>query len=180
MARDSLNTFTKDSWIVDTGATVHMTNNRDYMFDMQEAMSDISMGNDETEKANVMGKINFTLTNSDNKTINITLTDVYYVQNISCNLFSINTVLEKGYILQADEACMSLVHKNHDERKIDCELKFKTENGYLRGLDIKPIESDDTEFNLISIDQMHKSLGHPGKDATLLTAKVNNIEIKGD
>ena len=87
---------TKEKWIGDSGATVHITNNDFGMFNVNEYNFDITVGNQETTRCTKMGDILLKLKDSTGKDIVVTLHNVRYVPSFIGNLFSISTAMTNG------------------------------------------------------------------------------------
>ena len=84
----------EDVWFLDSGCSNHMTGNivLFYMLD-QSVKSQVTLGTD--NKVSVMGKgeVNVLTKKGEKKTI----TDVYYVPGMKCNLLSIGQLVQKRY-----------------------------------------------------------------------------------
>ena len=85
-----------------------------------------------------MGKINFKLENNNIKVTTFTLNDVNYIPNISCNILIITSLMSIGFNLYSNKEEMKLLN-NNNVHQIYCTIKYKTENGYLPGIKMKPI-----------------------------------------
>lgn len=89
---------TEKGWILDTGATDHMTYQKELFTHYTEVKTDrfVIVGDGRELKIEGFGKINFT---SDNDKISV-LSHVLYVPNLTVNLFSVVSAIEKGnYIM---------------------------------------------------------------------------------
>ena len=65
--------FGKTAWIADSGASVHMTNDKSLLFDVKESDSKVSVGNGESERVKATGKMKVEIKNSDGKILKVTL-----------------------------------------------------------------------------------------------------------
>lgn len=85
-----------ENWIVDSGASCHMTANSEWLQEYQELDNprNIHLGNDEIIQAFGYGNI---------QTSAGWIMDVYFVPKISLNLFSIASVTSKGFQVRYDE-----------------------------------------------------------------------------
>lgn len=75
-----------DSWIIDSGATQHMCNNRSLFSDFQNLTMPITIANNTT--MNATGKGTVQITTQSGKSF--TLTDVLYVPQLASNLISVS------------------------------------------------------------------------------------------
>ena len=74
--------FDSSSWIIDTGATHHVTGDNSWLFDVRQSHCPVGLPNGDTVFASMEGSVR--LSNS------ITLHNVLYVPNLSCNLLSVS------------------------------------------------------------------------------------------
>ncbi|XP_021746631.1 uncharacterized protein LOC110712474 [Chenopodium quinoa] len=74
--------FDDTSWIIDTGATHHVTGEKHWIFDTKSFECPVGLPNGDTVSASLIGSVSL----SDK----ITLTGVLYVPNLSCNLISVS------------------------------------------------------------------------------------------
>lgn len=85
-----------DSWWIDNGATRHVTNNRQLFKNFETFKEPRKIKAAGKEILNVIGKGTIEIQSKvNNKVINIDLTDVWYVPNISRNLFSVLAAQDK-------------------------------------------------------------------------------------
>ena len=96
MFESCINPRTKEKWIGDSGATVHITNNDFGMFNVNDCNFDITVGNQETTRCRKMGDILLKLKDSTGKDIVVTLHNVRYLPSFIRNLFSISTAMPNG------------------------------------------------------------------------------------
>ena len=87
-------THSEDIWFLDSGCSNHMTRNIALFSALDKNVkSEVTLGTD--SKVSVMGKgeIKILSKQGERKTI----TDVYYVPGMRCNLLSIGQLVHKGY-----------------------------------------------------------------------------------
>ena len=89
-------------WVMDSGASQHMTANKHLLtnykeFDVPET---VRLGNGHTVEAYGSGKVKITMRISRNKDISTLLDKVLFVPKLACNLFNVRAVTQKGYIVQ--------------------------------------------------------------------------------
>lgn len=159
----------KDMWILYSGATQHMIRDEELLIETYEVNKKITMGNKTIENVVKDGKVRLELDN-----IVLVLTDVLYMEGLTCNIISVTRMLKKGFKIIGDQNSLTLT-------KCDTTIieknKFLTQNGFLFGLKVLNSNS----LNLIGYDSLHKKLGHPGKVSTLETStriglKVSTLE----
>ena len=87
-------TFTKNTWIGDTGASCHMTNLADCMFETTDINKQVKVGNRTKMTATNMVKWRSIIEHTDSTKGNIVLDKVILVPKLWTTLFSI------GYLLK--------------------------------------------------------------------------------
>ena len=93
-------------WIVDSGASRHMTSNRklltDYCkFDVPET---VKLGDGRSVEALGSGRVRISVETSRGKKATM-MGGVLYVPKLACNLFSVRAVTQKGQIMQFGQNC---------------------------------------------------------------------------
>ena len=99
-------------WIGDTGAGTHMCNNDKGMFDYQTINEEIKARNGRIIKAIKIGKLKVCIKQTNDRRTIVTLTNVKYVPELWCNLFSITAALDKGFELGNVGRVITLSHGN--------------------------------------------------------------------
>ncbi|KAK9707732.1 hypothetical protein QE152_g27663 [Popillia japonica] len=92
-------TFGERDWIIDSGCTMHMTKNRDWLSKFENNSRNVTVANNQTIQGIGMGQVNIKLDNAGAGTI----TDVMYVPDISANLLSVNKLTEKNLTVVFDK-----------------------------------------------------------------------------
>ena len=118
------NEYDMDTWIGDTGATCHMTNDFEGLFDIKTSDSSVQIGNGNNMSANAVGKYRGTIIQKDGKKMNVVLEDVCYVPDLVCNLFSVTAALSKGWTL-SNEGKMMNISQGEKTIKFDQPLDWK-------------------------------------------------------
>jgi hypothetical protein len=77
-------------WIGDSGATCHMANQLDGMFDIEEIDQAIILGDGKKLKTTKKGKIQVLVKDTSGKDIFFTLEEVKYLEGLWRKLFSLN------------------------------------------------------------------------------------------
>jgi hypothetical protein len=86
-----------NTWLADIGASCHLTNSDDGMFDVHVISSPVKIGNRKALTATEIGKMRRTIIQKNGDTVDITLTEVKYVEDLWVNLFSIGKGLQNGF-----------------------------------------------------------------------------------
>lgn len=151
------------SWLIDSGASRHMTSRREWFSEYKELEEpkSIILGNNETIYAIGEGTINTTLR---------PIKDVLYVPLVSQNLFSIMSAVRHG---------IEVVHK--DESVLFSDQSGIFMKGYLSGksyqLDLEIIlENPITACIALTIDEWHERFGHISHQKIKDMAKSNVVE----
>ncbi|GFR23119.1 retrovirus-related Pol polyprotein from transposon TNT 1-94 [Trichonephila clavata] len=100
----------KEMWIVDSGASAHMTKHKNYSVDFTKFVSPkpVYVGNSDAIMAYGHGTVNIEIkVNSKGERHHLTV--VWYVPDISRNLFSISQILKKSFKFQASKDDCSLL-----------------------------------------------------------------------
>jgi len=139
-------------WIIDSGSTSHMTNNRSLFKEIKKSNMVINVAKtEETMQAEGIGSIEFD---------NFRLTEALYVPNLSTNLLSVNKITKNGgeVIFTKEEVKIKygyrIVLKGQKMSNGLFEVKLKPENNfesYLTGTESQ-------------INQWHRKLGHTSRD----------------
>jgi hypothetical protein len=118
-------------WIVDTGASVHMTPHCNDKINVKKAKGNdaITMGNGKNEDTAVIGSIDGKLCNKNGNTLNdAKISDVAHLPKGKYNLFSITKLQNNGWKLGGDADAIWLT-KGDIEIKFD--IKIPTPKGVL-------------------------------------------------
>ncbi len=124
-----------------------MTNNLDGMFELVDANTAIAVSDGRKMTTLKIGKWKVTSVDSEGRTKKITLTYVSYVPDMMVNLFSLTTVLEKGFSVVGTK-------EGIDIKKGDWKIKFDKRIGTPKGhvFGIKLCLNDESEKAQVSLD----------------------------
>lgn len=97
LALTALATTGHGEWVLDSGASQHITNNLDAMFNVRPANNDVfvTFGNGKRASPDVIGDVDIS-SYGGVSVDKLTLTDVWYVPGAAANLFSIPRAAGKG------------------------------------------------------------------------------------
>lgn len=163
-----LNTLATE-WIVDSGASIHMTRYRNWLdeykkFDEPIKVSGISEGI--KVNAEGCGKIHLSFG---------TMYDVYYVPDASTNLLSESCAARKGFKIISEGDSKKFI--------LDDEIIFKAymkDKLYVANLELFPCIKGESGMKAATLETWHRRLGHVSKDTIrrmATTKAVNGLEI---
>jgi hypothetical protein len=89
--------LTKDTWIVDTGASTHMGNSNKGMTNVKVIDSPVQIGDGMTLHATKIGRKHLTVISKDGSKMNVVLQDYKYVPDLWVNLFALMKCLKNGW-----------------------------------------------------------------------------------
>jgi hypothetical protein len=161
--------FNNFTWIADSGATTHMTNNLDGMFDLQDANMNISVGDGRKMTTSKIGKWKGTAIDKEGNRKIVTLTNVSYVPELMVNLFSLTAAMDKGFSIAGSKEGITL---NKDDWSLLFDKKVGTPRGHVFGTTMIPNGTEMAQVNLtVGYKQAHEILGHPGRNKLLGTTE---------
>ena len=172
-------------WIADSGATSHMTNSLEGLYDVTESTSGIKLGDGKIVASTKCGKLKGVIQQQDGSTKELVLTNVKYVPSLSCNLFSILDAIDKGCKFNGEKvngaAVMTLTKGS---LKIVFDQKIKTANMDLLGFKFARMipEAAMTSLhpgNKVKTAVFHHQLGHPSEAVTRAMARYLQVEMSG-
>jgi hypothetical protein len=96
-----LSTVKDEVWTVDSGASDHYCNELNLFHKVKELETPVkvSVANDQIVMATHKGDINIQA-DVGNKAVPLTLSNVYYVKELGCNLLSVSQIEAKGYLTE--------------------------------------------------------------------------------
>lgn len=150
--------FDNTSWIIDTGATHHVTGEKSWLFDIKQLHCPVGLPNGDTVIASMEGSVYLSDT--------ITLNHVLYVPNLSCNLLSVS---------QLNDNLQSIVTFNSDMCLIQDQMKALIGTGVRRdGLYYfsKPEVVSAVEATS-DVELWHRRMGHPSEKVVKLLPPVS-------
>lgn len=156
MARTT--TMNNSGWLVDSGASTHMTPDRNVLdnYKVLPKKVPIKVGNSEYVYGIGTGSVTVIAT-VDGEQIEVTISDVKHVPGISDNLFSAGMADEKGLKLLASGGRMEIIYKDN---VIMVGYKAEGSNIYILDIQIPARACDAREAR--TEEGWHRVLGHPG------------------
>ena len=163
-------TFTRNTWIADSGASHHFTNNDKDLIKIQEIDENIQIGNGKYMKATKLGTKIGHIKQSDGKSTKIEL-KVKFIPELHTNLFSIGCSLKNGWSIGNDK---QLIYLKKNSTKVVFDKVMATKDGFISGVEILPA-STDLNVNVpsvsnININKAHQILGHVSENILRKTA----------
>ena len=149
-------------WLADSGATSHMTNNDEGMFDIEEIDLDVKVGNGRVMKVRKMGSLRLRKGNQE-----VVLKNVKYIPELWIQLFSIPMALKNGYTL-GSECTLIHVRKAQFKLEFDCQICSgdSSISGCISGVHLYPVLPELAtpvveENKGCHVNALHDILGHP-------------------
>jgi len=147
-------------WIIDSGCTGHLINNENYFSECEELKEpvDVMLGDGRTLQASKFGQVDI-IVEVEGRQMNITLTNVLYVQHLNVNLISYARITEKNEIISKGDT--TKIYKPNGELVA---IAYKENNlYYLRSILPRPT----SQINLATSqesgtlkEKWHRILGH--------------------
>ena len=171
-------------WLLDTGATLHVTNDEGLLKDPIDIEKSITVGSGEVVSGIKQGWAEIKL-GGDRR---IRLQEVVYVPNFMKNILSVNRLCANGAVItiKKDEAILQSAHG--DTHRVQ-----RSRNGmfYLRDTDVAKYSKPRSQFIMeteeakskvpvIHVKTAHELLGHPSEKTTRATMGYYKIKVTGD
>jgi hypothetical protein len=173
----------KNLFIADSGATSHMRNTLEGMYDVEDWVVGVKVGNSEIMKSKKKGKFKGLVKQTNGTTLEVIITDVLYVPDLWVNLLSLVKVISNpNNSLTSNPKGEFVLHLGKQTQVIFDRAIIKG-SGKLLGVEIIPLINENAETNEGAVtaqdyEHVHNVLGHPGETVTKATAKHLGIAIK--
>lgn len=169
------NTFA-DTWIVDSGATCHMCNNKELFIEYgSKETGTVSLGDGHPLETNGSGKVVLKMMLPNGEMKKCTLSDVLYVPKLSFNLLSVSKSSKLGNVVKFyDNECkifdvqdnlIAVAEKKGDLYILKCTMYDHKVNAVCNMSESKPDENI-----------WHRRYGHLGADNMKLLVKDDLVE----
>jgi len=181
-------TFHPMEWILDSGATSHMTSNRSWFQDYEEIQCQIVIGNGKSINAIGQGSIMIVI-NGLNGQVEMTLFDVLHVPAIKNNLLSTaklakchyRTVIDATGCLVTDQISGADIFRPEQRGNMLCVKAEIQHNEDVTDFNDKCFEQANTVRELpLSLNLLHRRLGHPSEKRLRKLLKFLNIRVKNE
>ena len=171
-----------DKWLIDSGATVHVTADADRLYQAQETTSTVTVGNGSQLQAKQKGKLDLKQTDSNTK---IRLHEVLHVPGFAKNVVSLSRLIkDTGVTAEFSHDTLTLTNSNNSKMEIR-----KEEDDSMFYLRATRCESNATVYNTtidprtasMDINEAHRKMSHVGETILRLTFKhVFEMKLTGE
>jgi hypothetical protein len=174
--KESKDKITDTTWLGDTGASCHLTNSDEGMFDVQVIKSPVKIGSGKSMTATKTRKKQMTVIPKDGSMQVILLTEVKYVPELWVNLFSIGKALQNGFNI-GNKGIHIFLRKGNT--KIVFDRIMPTSKGFVVGFGMMPATRASGNVAIVAMDKgkrvnvnaLHKLLSHVAEGNARRTAK---------
>jgi gag-polypeptide of LTR copia-type/Zinc knuckle len=171
----------KNFWIADSGATNHVTNSDECLYDVQPCNDKIRIADGNYIQATKKGKLMVKADYTDGSSEIYVMKDVKVYPDAEFNLFSVTKNLRNGAKITSNGTTMLLQMR---DKTIKFDRTVNTIDSCVCGVKFNRIQQDtamptikfDSKMN---ISKFHSILGHPSEDTTKATAKYYNLQLTG-
>jgi hypothetical protein len=166
----------EDIWILDSGASAHMSFRRDFFTNFIEYNSNdkyVKLGDHKCLQVKGKGNIYIKKINMYGEWEENIVEDVLYIPQLKKNLFSEGVLTYKGFKIIKEDS-KALIYKNN----IVVLKAFRTENNIYE-LQMKSVNHDENECNVAhhknNLQKWHERLGHLNVNEILKMNNANNM-----
>ena len=92
----------EDVWITDSGASSHMINTLQGMYNQCRISSKVKIGSSKYVEANIIGDVSGIAIQKDGTKTDITLRNIKYVTRLFCKFISLTTMMNRGFKMTGD------------------------------------------------------------------------------
>ena len=172
---------TKNLWILDSGATMHMTKSDEGLFEIENKESNVTIGDGTNLKVTKEGNKRFKVIQKDGKTFEVTMR-VKVVPQIQYNLISMNRLMSLGFKL-SNEGTTVILEDEDIKLKFDRKIESAS-SSFLIGIQMEICLTNEMGMTSISrnkVDKMyaHQLLGHAHEGVVTETAKALGWNVVG-
>ena len=106
--------YNEGTWVLDTGATNHMTGCRSSLASLDESVrGSVRFGDGSRVEICGIGAVTITGKNQDHKV----LSEVYYIPSLKCNIVSLGQLEEGGCRVEIDDGVMQVFERRQDQNQ---------------------------------------------------------------
>jgi len=164
MAVEGHKMLTDDTWVTDSGATCHITNSLEGLYDTKSIRESVKIGTGEETYATKCGTFSGEIITPEGKK-EIVISGVRYIPGFYMKLFSITSAMKNGAKIISEG--MKLTVKNGPV-KVEFDKCLETKSSFVLGLKIKPKTSKFAGFTgksqKMDAKEWHRMLGHVSDD----------------
>ena len=159
--------FDTKSWIIDTGATHHVTGDLSWLFDTIALFEcPVGLPNGESVVATQSGSVR--LSN------NITLKNVLYVPKLNCNLLSVSQLTDDLHCIVQFNSYMCAI-QDHTRELIGTGVR-RDGLYYFGGAEGDSVQHVSVHNAASTLELWHKRMGHPSEKVVKLLPPVSNLK----
>jgi len=161
-------------WLIDSGASVHVTNDRNDLQGAQATQQEVTIGDGKAMTAKLTGsKPTVLMDGTGNK---IELKEMLFIPSFNKKIISLSRLLDDGYQVQAWTKEHFILHKDKQQLKIH--RKQGQVMYYITGTVLGINEVFQVERSM-EINEAHDKLAHVGEDILRQTMKNYNVRLTG-
>ena len=176
----SFDNMKDDVWILDSGASAHVTYSKVGMINLKPIDKKIKVGNGKHVQATHIGtKIGTVF--FEHRATKIRIEEVLLVPEMYCNLISATKLMANGCTITGIENVITIEKKG---KKFYCDHRIKSGSGQLLGIKIMQQEKELPGKKTVlkatyrgAIESAHHVLGHPGDNFISETAEKFGLKI---
>ena len=176
-------------WLLDTGATLHVTNDGNYLRDPFDIDKTITVGSGEVVHATKQGWVEIQL----GKDRRMRLQEVVFVPNFMKNIISVNRLCRNGAMVLWQEH--KAILKSSDGRMIEVRRRrngmfYLSDKGQELGRNMESIfEVNEMQAQnggkaakplVMDVNEAHELLGHPSEQTTRSTMNYYGVRLVGE
>ena len=167
-----------EEWVVDSGATMHMTWDKGVFvtYAAMEDMLSVRLGDGRTVKAEGKGSVCLRIRDNKQTERKISLSSVLFVPDLSCNLFSVRDITDKGNRMMFDDITCNVITRG------DVVIASGYKRGNLYVLDGTTDRQPDEALVAAqpSSDLWHQRLAHVNDKMLdkLVSCDVSGVDLK--
>ena len=173
--------FSKSTWIGDSGASCHITNDDKDMYDVI-GIDELIQGSSGIMPTMKKGKLQVTVCQVSGEEQVHTLWFVKFCPFAGANLFSLMCKLLQGDKISSYKFNNIIINTPNGNIIFDCWIK--TCNGWVAGVDFLWASIDNRALSATAlpkqnVNNLHIELGHPSEAITISIAKALGIQVTG-
>ena len=156
----------QNDWILNSGASNHMTNSLDGFKEMQTVHQKVTVGNGKKIAVVQSGMWEGYVKNANGKQQKVILEKVDYVPNLVWNLFSLTMALTNNWKTSGNKNGIQIRKGNweiHFNKRVNGKTGFVFSTTFMTTLDIAIVMMNQ-ERKKMTYKQAHLLLGHPSKE----------------
>jgi hypothetical protein len=169
----TIQTNEKTQWLLDSGATVHVTNDADVLLRARKSNEQVRAGNGEDAKAERIGDVEMIVEKNDK----FLLKDVLYVPGFLKNVVSLTNIVNNGITVQLDK---DHVKFGMNGKILKVNKHRKDDMWYIKSITRTPNKIMAMDQKKMDINEAHEKLGHPRERTTRLTIESYGWTATGE